>query len=311
MDWKNKSVLVTGGTGFLGSRVVSLLKNRGSKNITISHSNENDLRLKESCHNITKNIDIVFHIAAKVGGIGFNQEKPAELFYDNLMMGTNLMEEARKNRVKKFIALGTICSYPKFTPLPFTEDNIWNGYPEETNAPYGLAKKMLLVQSQAYFQQYNFNSIVVFPTNLYGPKDNFSEDSSHVIPALIKKVLFAKNTDKKKITLWGDGSPSRDFLYVDDAAEGIILAAEKYNNHEPINLGTSEEVTIKELIEKIQKIMNTNLEIEWELEKPNGQPRRAVSFEKAKNEIDFSPKINLEEGLRKTINWYKQEMKNN
>ena len=224
MDWKNSSILVTGGTGFLGSRIVSFLKSRGINNIIISHSSENDLRLKESCSNITKNIDIVFHVAAKVGGIGFNQEKPAELFYDNLMMGTNLMEEARKNGVKKFVALGTICSYPKFTPLPFAEDNIWNGYPEETNAPYGLAKKMLLVQSQAYFQQYNFNSIVVFPTNLYGPKDNFSEDSSHVIPALIKKVLDAKNTDKKKITLWGDGSPSRDFLYVDDAAEGIILA---------------------------------------------------------------------------------------
>jgi GDP-L-fucose synthase len=311
MDWKNSSILVTGGTGFLGSRVVSLLKNRGAENIIISHSNENDLRLRESCSDITKNIDIVFHIAAKVGGIGFNQEKPAELFYDNLMMGTNLMEEARKNGVKKFVALGTICSYPKFTPLPFAENDIWNGYPEETNAPYGLAKKMLLVQSQAYFQQYNFNSIVVFPTNLYGPRDNFSEDSSHVIPALIKKVFFAKNADKKKITLWGDGSPSRDFLYVDDAAEGIILAAEKYNNQEPINLGTSEEITIKELIAKIQKIMNTDLEIEWELEKPNGQPRRCVSFEKAKNEIDFSPKINLEEGLRKTINWYEQEMKNN
>ena len=226
-------------------------------------------------------------------------------------MGTNLMEEARKNGVKKFVGLGTICSYPKFTPLPFAENDIWNGYPEETNAPYGLAKKMLLVQSQAYFQQYNFNSIVVFPTNLYGPKDNFSEDSSHVIPALIKKVFFAKNTDKKKITLWGDGTASRDFLYVDDAAEGIILAAEKYNSQEPINLGTSEEITIKELIEKIQKIMNTDLEIEWELEKPNGQPRRCVSFEKAKNEIGFSPKINLEEGLRKTINWYEQEMKNN
>jgi GDP-L-fucose synthase len=311
MDWKNSSILVTGGTGFLGSRVVSLLKNRGAENIIISHSNENDLRLRESCSDITKNIDIVFHIAAKVGGIGFNQEKPAELFYDNLMMGTNLMEEARKNGVKKFVALGTICSYPKFTPIPFAENDIWNGYPEETNAPYGLAKKMLLVQSQAYFQQYNFNSIVVFPTNLYGPRDNFSEDSSHVIPALIKKVFFAKNADKKKITLWGDGSPSRDFLYVDDAAEGIILAAEKYNNQEPINLGTSEEITIKELIAKIQKIMNTDLEIEWELEKPNGQPRRCVSFEKAKNEIDFSPKINLEEGLRKTINWYEQEMKNN
>ena len=310
MDWENKTVLVTGGTGFLGSRITKLLKEKGIKKIITPSSKEYDLRLKENCEKITKNIDIVFHVAAKVGGIGLNQEKPGELFYDNLMMGTNLMEEARKNNVEKFIALGTICSYPKFTPIPFSENSIWEGYPEETNASYGLAKKMLLVQSQAYFQQYNFNSIVVFPTNLYGPKDNFSKDSSHVIPALIKKVFFAKNTGKKKITLWGDGSPSRDFLYVDDAAEGIILAAEEYNNQEPINLGTSEEITIKELIEKIQKIMNTDLEIEWELEKPNGQPRRCVSFEKAKNEIGFSPKINLEEGLRKTINWYEQEMKN-
>lgn len=310
MDWENKTVLVTGGTGFLGSRITKLLKEKGIKKIITPSSKEYDLRLKENCEKITKNIDIVFHVAAKVGGIGLNQEKPGELFYDNLMMGTNLMEEARKNNVEKFIALGTICSYPKFTPIPFSENSIWDGYPEETNAPYGLAKKMLLVQSQAYFEQYNFNSIVVFPTNLYGPKDNFSKDSSHVIPALIKKVFFAKNTGKKKITLWGDGSPSRDFLYVDDAAEGIILAAEEYNNQEHINLGTSEEITIKELIEKIQKIMNVDLEIEWELEKPNGQPRRCVSFEKAKNEIGFSPKINLEEGLRKTINWYEQEMKN-
>ena len=310
MNWENKTVLVTGGTGFLGSRITKLLKEKGIKKIITPSSKEYDLRLKENCEKITKNIDIVFHVAAKVGGIGLNQEKPGELFYDNLMMGTNLMEEARKNNVEKFIALGTICSYPKFTPIPFSENSIWDGYPEETNAPYGLAKKMLLVQSQAYFEQYNFNSIVVFPTNLYGPKDNFSKDSSHVIPALIKKVFFAKNTGKKKITLWGDGSPSRDFLYVDDAAEGIILAAEEYNNQEHINLGTSEEITIKELIEKIQKIMNVDLEIEWELEKPNGQPRRCVSFEKAKNEIGFSPKINLEEGLRKTINWYEQEMKN-
>ena len=310
MDWENYSVLVTGGNGFLGSRIVSVLKKKGVKNILAPHSKEIDLRLRENCSNITKNIDVVFHTAAKVGGIGLNQEKPGELFYDNLMMGTNLMEESRKNGVKKFIALGTICSYPKFTPVPFNEENIWNGYPEETNAPYGLAKKMLLVQSQAYYQQYNFNSIVVFPTNLYGPNDNFEENSSHVIPALIKKIFFAKKTGKKNIPVWGDGSPSRDFLYVEDAAEAIILAAEKYNKQDPINLGTGEEVTIKELVDKIQKIMNSNLEIEWETDKPNGQPRRCVSFERAKNEIGFFPKMSLDEGLRRTINWYKSQIDN-
>ena len=308
MDWENYSVLVTGGNGFLGSRIVSVLKKKGVKNILAPHSKEIDLRLRENCSNITKNIDVVFHTAAKVGGIGLNQEKPGELFYDNLMMGTNLMEESRKNGVKKFIALGTICSYPKFTPVPFNEENIWNGYPEETNAPYGLAKKMLLVQSQAYYQQYNFNSIVVFPTNLYGPNDNFEENSSHVIPALIKKIFFAKKTGKKNIPVWGDGSPSRDFLYVEDAAEAIILAAEKYSKQDPINLGTGEEVTIKELVDKIQKIMNSNLEIEWETDKPNGQPRRCVSFERAKNEIGFFPKTSLDEGLRRTINWYKSQI---
>lgn len=310
MDWKNSTILVTGGTGFLGSRVVSMLEKKQVKNIIVPHSVENDLRLRENCFEITKNIDIVFHLAAKVGGIGLNQEKPGELFYDNLMMGTNLMEESRKNGVKKFVALGTICSYPKFTPIPFNEENIWNGYPEETNAPYGLAKKMLLVQSQAYHQQYNFNSIVVFPTNLYGPNDNFEENSSHVIPALIKKIFFAKKTGKKNILVWGDGSPSRDFLYVEDAAEAIILAAEKYSKQVPINLGTGEEVTIKELVDKIQKIMNSNLEVEWETDRPNGQPRRCVSFERAKNEIGFFPKTSLDEGLRRTINWYKSQIDN-
>jgi len=309
MDWKNSIVLVTGGTGFLGSRVVSMLEKKQVKNIIVPHSVENDLRLKENCSEITKNIDVVIHLAAKVGGIGLNQEKPGELFYDNLMMGTNLMEESRKNGVKKFVALGTICSYPKITPIPFNEENIWDGYPEETNAPYGLAKKMLLVQSQAYAQQYNFNSIVVFPTNLYGPNDNFDKKSSHVIPALIKKIFFAKKEGKKSIPIWGDGSPSRDFLYVDDAAEAIILAAEKYNKQDPINFGTGEEITIKELVDKIQMIMNSNLEIEWETDKPNGQPRRCVSYERAKKEIGFVPKISLDEGLSRTINWYETQMK--
>jgi GDP-L-fucose synthase len=308
VDWKTKSVVVTGGSGFLGSRIVNFLNDRGAKNIIIPRSNDCDLRIRENCSKITKGVDIVFHIAAKVGGIGLNQQKPGELFYDNLIMGTNLMEEARKNNVEKFIALGTICSYPKFTPLPFSEDSIWNGYPEETNAPYGLAKKMLLVQSQAYKQQYAFNSIVVFPTNLYGPNDNFNDNTSHVIPALIKKIFTAKKNNSKSISLWGDGSPTRDFLYVDDAANGIMLAAEKYDESIPINLGSGREISIKELANLLLEITDTNLEIKWETDKPNGQPRRCVSIERAKQKLGFEPKVSLREGLERTIEWYKSTM---
>lgn len=308
MNWKNTSVLVTGGTGFLGSNVVDILKEKETKNIIIPRSKDCDLRLKENCNTITKNVDVVFHIAAKVGGIGLNQEKPGELFYDNLIMGTNLMEEARKNGVKKFIALGTICSYPKFTPIPFSENSIWDGYPEETNAPYGLAKKMLLVQSQAYKQQYKFNSIVVFPTNLYGPRDNFNDNTSHVIPALIKKISLAKKTGAKQILLWGDGTPTRDFLYVSDAANGIVLAAEKYEESEPINLGSGQEVSISELASMLLKLMNADLEIKWQTDKPNGQPRRCISIDRAKQKIGFLPKIDLNEGLKRTIDWYESNI---
>lgn len=304
MNWQDKSVVVTGGSGFLGSRIVSILEEKGAKNIQIPRSKECDLRIRENCNMITKDADVVFHIAARVGGIGLNKEKPGELFYDNLIMGTNLMEEARRNNVEKFVALGTICSYPKFTPIPFSEDTIWEGYPEETNAPYGLAKKMLLVQSQAYRQQYNFNSIVVFPTNLYGPRDNFDDNTSHVIPALIKKIAFAKRTNAKSILLWGDGTPTRDFLYVDDAAYGIVLAAEKYTKSEPLNLGTGQEISISELATKLLQLMNANLEIKWQIEKPNGQPRRCVSIDKARKEIGFSPKVEFDEGLSRTIKWY-------
>ena len=304
MDWSKKAVLVTGGSGFLGSRVVSILKERGVKNIVVPTSKEYDLRLKDNCNKVTKNIDIVFHLAAKVGGIGFNNENPGELFYDNLIMGTNIMEESRQNNVEKMIALGTICSYPKFTPIPFSENSIWEGYPEETNAPYGLAKKMLLVQSDAYRKQYQFNSVVVFPTNLYGPNDNFDDDSSHVIPAIIKKIMFAKKAKKPSVSLWGDGTATRDFLYVDDAAEGIILTAEKYSESVPLNLGTGIEISIKELAEKLLKITNANLEIIWETDKPNGQPRRCVDNQKAKNEIEFEPKISMDEGLKRTVEWY-------
>lgn len=311
MNWKSKNVLVAGGSGFLGSRVVEILRTKETKKIIIPDSSKNDLRSTENCRSITKDIDIVFHLAAKVGGIGLNQKKPGELFYDNLMMGVNLMEEARKNNVKKFVSLGTICSYPKFTPLPFSEDSIWNGYPEETNAPYGLAKKMLLVQSQAYKQQYDFNSITVFPTNLYGPNDNFDDSSSHVIPAIIKKIYHAKTNNLNFVSLWGDGSPTRDFLYVDDAAKGIVLAAEKYSDPEPLNLGSGNEISIKELALLILKLMDTNIEIKWETDKPNGQPRRCVSIEKAKKVIGFEPKTSMEEGLRKTIAWYIDSVKNN
>ncbi|MFZ1076471.1 MAG: GDP-L-fucose synthase [Nitrosotalea sp.] len=306
MDWTDKKIVVTGGSGFLGSRVVDALQKRGARNIFIPRSKDCDLRLQDNCAIITKNADIVFHLAAKVGGIGLNQQKPGELFYDNLVMGVNLMEEARKNRVTKFVALGTICSYPKFTPVPFLEESIWNGYPEETNAPYGLAKKMLLVQSQAYRQQYDFRSIVVFPTNLYGPNDNFEENKSHVIPALIKKIYLAKKENASSINLWGDGSPTRDFLYVDDAAEGIVLAAEKYDKTDPVNLGTGEEISIKYLAEMLLKLMNANLSITWQTDKPNGQPRRCVDSKRALQEFGFKPKISFEEGLKRTIAWFEK-----
>ena len=307
MNWEGKTVVVTGGSGFLGSRVVKILEKKNPKKIIIPRSKDYDLRIREKCEEITKEADIIFHLAAKVGGIGLNQNIPGQLFYDNIMMGTQLIEEARKNNVEKFIALGTICSYPKFTPLPFSENSIWDGYPEETNAPYGLAKKMLLVQSQAYKQEYNFNSIVIFPTNLYGPGDNFDESKSHVIPALIKKIQHAKINNLDHIELWGDGSPTRDFLYVDDAAEGIILAAEKYESVEPLNLGTGEEVSIKDLANLILKIMNEKMTINWIIEKPNGQPRRCVDSNKAFREIGFKPKISFEDGLKRTIEWYVQK----
>jgi len=310
INWTEKNILVTGGTGFLGSYVIELLKKNNVQNLIVPSSSECDLIQSSNCKQIVEGIDIVFHLAAKVGGIGFNQEKPAELFYDNIMMGTQLMNEAKNAGVEKFIALGTICSYPKFTKLPFSEDSIWDGYPEETNAPYGLAKKMLLVQSQAYRQQYNFKSIVVFSTNFYGPKDNFDPTRSHVIPALIKKIHKSK-LENSPLIVWGDGSPTRDFLYVEDAARGIVLAAGKYDDSSPINLGSGKEVSIKELVTILCKIMDFEGKIIWDTTKPNGQPRRCVSIKRAEEKIGFKPTVDLEIGLTNTVNWFLEQIKNN
>jgi len=307
VNLSGKKIVVTGGSGFLGSKVVEILKKRGVKNIIIPRSENMDLRKQNNCEEITKNVDIIFHLAAKVGGIGLNQKNPGQLFYDNLIMGTHLMEEARKNNIEKFVALGTICSYPKFTPIPFKEESIWDGYPEETNAPYGLAKKMLMVQSQAYKQEYDFSSIVIFPTNLYGPKDNFDDEKSHVIPAIIKKMHYARINNSDTVSLWGDGTPTRDFLYVDDAAEGIVLSCEKYEDTDPLNLGSGNEVSIKELAETINKLMKTDLKINWETDKPNGQPRRCIDSTKASTKIGFKQKTDLETGLLNTIKWFEEE----
>jgi len=306
INWAEKKVLVTGGRGFLGSHLVDLLKRSGAKNVSVPTSKEYDLTSLTNCRKVIHDIDIVFHLAARVGGIGLNLERPGELFYDNLMMGAQLMDEARRAGVEKFIALGTICSYPKFTPIPFSEDYIWDGYPEETNAPYGLAKKMLLVQSQAYWQQYKFKSIVIFPTNLYGPGDNFDPNSSHVIPALILKMRDAIKSKSKKVVVWGDGSPTRDFLHVRDAARGIVLAAESYDSSAPLNLGSGQKISIKNLTYLISKLTGYKGKIDWDTTKPNGQPRRCVSNERSQKEIGFRPEINLESGLRETIAWFRR-----
>ncbi|MHB1830557.1 MAG: GDP-L-fucose synthase family protein [Candidatus Micrarchaeaceae archaeon] len=303
---RNKNILVTGGNGFLGSNVVdSLIKHGASKNkIKIPDSKTEDLRVLQNCKNVSKNVDIVIHLAAKVGGIGFNQKYPGELFYDNLMMGAQLMEVARQEGVEKFVAIGTVCAYPKITPVPFMEKNLWDGYPEETNAPYGLAKKMLLVQAQAYRKQYGFNAIYLLPVNLYGIGDNFNPDSSHVIPALIKKVYEARENGKKFIEVWGTGTPTREFLNVKDAAEGIVLATQKYNSPEPVNLGYGKDISIKELVELICRLMEFHGEIKFNKTKPDGQPRRLLDISRSRDGFGFKPKITFEEGLRETIDWY-------
>jgi GDP-L-fucose synthase len=306
LDLKKNKFLITGGAGFLGSHLVEKLMKRGlrNENIFIPRSKEFDLRKRENCARVVKNIDVVIHLAANVGGIGYNQENPGSLFYDNLTIGVHLMEEARLAGVKKFIAIGTVCAYPKYTPVPFKEEDLWNGYPEETNAPYGLAKKMLLVQAQAYRQQYGFNAIFLLPVNLYGPGDNFDPQSSHVIPALIRKFVEAKEQSQPTVIIWGTGKATREFLYVDDAAEAIILATQKYDKPDPVNIGASFEISIKDLVQLIKQIVGYKGKIVWDTTKPDGQPRRKLDVSKAKKEFGFKSATNFEKGLRETIEWY-------
>jgi GDP-L-fucose synthase len=304
--WDDKKVLITGGAGFLGSHLVEELQRRGlpKGNITTPRSKEADLRVWENCLDVCDDQDMVIHLAASVGGIGFNQENPATLFYDNAIMGVQLMEAARRQNVKKFVQLGTICSYPKFTPVPFKEENLWDGYPEETNAPYGLAKKMLLVQAQAYRQQYEFNAIYLLPVNLYGPRDNFDPRSSHVIPALIRKFVEAKERDDKSVTLWGTGKATREFLYVEDAARGIAMAAENYDGAEPVNLGAGFEISIADLAAMIKEAVGFNGELVYDNTKPDGQPRRMLDTSRAEREFGFKAETKFRTGLERTIEWF-------
>ena len=302
--WRNKNVVVTGGCGFLGNHLVKKLSKLKPGKIIIPDHKKFDLRDYKSCLKAFKGADIVIHLAGNVGGIGYNQGKPAELFDDNILMGVNTMRAAKACDVKKVILLGTICAYPKFTPVPFKEKNLWNGYPEETNAPYGLAKKMLLVQSQSYRKQYGFDSIYLLPVNMYGPGDNFDPASSHVIPALIKKFTDAKNKKSKEVVIWGTGKPTREFLYVEDAAEGILLAAERYDKTEPVNLGSGFEISIKELANMISKMVGYKGSIIFDKSKPDGQPRRRLYVGKAKKEFGFKAKTNFKIGLKNTIDWY-------
>lgn len=304
MKVNNPYIVVTGGSGFLGKQVVKELKNKGYTNISVPRSKQHDLRKSIDCKKVLKGANIVIHLAANVGGIGYNQDFPATLFYDNLLMGINVMHEAYNLGVKKFVGIGTVCSYPKYTPVPFNEETLWDGYPEETNAPYGLAKKMLLVASCAYRKQFGYNSIFLIPVNLYGPRDNFNPKKSHVIPALIRKFYLAKINKKSSVTVWGTGKASREFLYLNDAAQAIVLAMELYNEPEPVNIGSGQEITIKELVTKIAKIIKFKGEIIWDKTKPDGQPRRLLNVDRAFKEFGFKAKTDFDEGLRKTISWF-------
>lgn len=304
--WLNKSVVVTGGGGFLGSYIVKRLQKESCRQIFVPRRHDYDLRHLDAIRCLLNDAqpEVIIHAAGIVGGIGANRARPAEFFYDNLMMGVQLLHESWKFGVQKFVAIGTVCAYPKFTPVPFREEDLWNGYPEETNAPYGLAKKMLLVQSKAYREQYGFNSIFLLPVNLYGPGDNFDPASSHVIPALIKKCVDAQRAGQSEIVVWGDGSPTREFLYVEDAAEGIVLATERYNKSEPVNIGSAFEIGIKDLAELVARLTGFRGKIVWDTTKPNGQPRRKLDTSRAEREFGFKARVNFEEGLQRTIDWY-------
>src|SRR5437870_6438136 len=307
--WKNRRILVTGGTGFLGSYVTANLNERRGAQVFAPGKTEYDLRRADAVERLIAEVrpHIVLHLAAVVGGIGANRERPGEFFYDNLMMGAQLMEVARQRNVEKFVSIGTVCAYPKVTPIPFREDDLWNGYPEETNAPYGLAKKMLLVQGQAYRRQYGFKSIYLLPVNLYGPRDNFDPKESHVIPALIRKCLDARDEEASEIIVWGDGTPTREFLYVEDAAEGIILATERYDKPDPVNLGSAFEISIRELVELICELTQFRGGVRWDKSQPNGQPRRKLDTSRAEREFGFKSSVGFRDGLRRTIEWYERQ----
>ena len=306
--WARHRFCVTGGAGFLGSSLVDKLRQRGARQIFVPRSADYDLTQMDAVRRMYEDAqpDIVIHLSAVVGGIGANRERPGEFFYKNLIMGIALIEEARLRGIEKFVAIGTICAYPKYTPVPFKEEGLWNGYPEETNAPYGLAKKMLLVQCQAYRQQYGFNGIFLLPVNLYGPGDNFDPRTSHVVPALIRKCVEAREEGRDHIVAWGTGNASREFIYVEDAAEGILLATEHYDKPEPVNIGAGFEITIKELAELIARLANFEGQIRWDTSKPDGQPRRRLDTSRAENEFGFRSQTPFEEGLRRTIEWYER-----
>jgi GDP-L-fucose synthase len=306
--WEQRRVCVTGGAGFLGSYVVEKLKQRKAKDVFVPHIEDYDLVQKESILTILDKSkpDVVLHLAANVGGIGANRSRPAEFFYDNLMMGVQLLHECWKAGVEKFVGIGTVCAYPKFTPVPFKEEDLWNGYPEETNAPYGLAKKMMLVQSQSYRQQYGYESIFLIPVNLYGPRDNFNLETSHVIPALIRKCVEAQESGEATVEVWGDGSPTREFIYVEDAAEGILLATEYYHASDPVNIGSGQEISIRSLAESIAELTGFEGDLVWDTSKPNGQPRRALDTSKAEESFGFRAQTPFRDGLKKTVDWYRE-----